>query len=186
VLEKTAAAEETAKNTQTYDDIYYPQVFFRLPGEKSFYAFYDIDSNGVSELIIGKTSDAGYENIYNIWGLNGKTPVRLFEGFEGWRDVCWILKNGIILNEGTGGADIKGFDFYQIMPDGYSVDFENGFEVESVYGSAPIITHTTQNNTKITPAEYEEIMNYYGIDPFPFVYADLETVKLNWKKVIDK
>lgn len=181
ILDKYHEAE--GSNFKEYDKNYVDGLeVFVNPDNKPYYALYDIDKNGVSELFIG----TGGGSIINIWALKDKKPIRLFSNGFGIRTRCWLLKNDIILKEGSGSAFIHGYDFYKMSENGYSVELENGFVREYVYNSdIPIITQTNAlGSQEITTDEFEEIMiSYTGITAFPFDYEQLDKIELEWNAI---
>jgi len=182
VLEKVREAEENAHENAYYDEIYFPQEVFWSSDAKAYYALYDIDNIGMPELFIGNGE------ISHIWALKGDEASRLFETGFGRRNRCWLLKNGMILNEGSSSASIHAYDFYKMSENGFSVDLENGFVREYPNGAGVQILTITQTNSEgskeITADEFEAIIkSYTGITAFPFDSDKLDTVNLDWKSV---
>ena len=90
------------------------------------YAFSDIDSNGVPELII--TSDdtsrgKGDGLIYDLYTYKNRKIIHLASSAERFR---FYLMDGKILGEGSSSADESYYDVYNISDDGtaLSLDFE--------------------------------------------------------------
>lgn len=94
------------------------------------YTFYDVDGNGIEELIIADTYTAGevwYYNILLMYTLYDDKPVLLIDGWS--RNSYYILDDGTIYNEGSSGAAYTDFGIYRISAAG------NGLEVIEFYYS---------------------------------------------------
>lgn len=87
------------------------------------YTFYDVDGNGIEELIIADTYTAGevwYYNILLMYTLYDDMPVWLINGWA--RNGYNILDDGTIYNEGSGGAAYTSFGIYRISEAGNSLE----------------------------------------------------------------
>lgn len=77
------------------------------------YLIEDIDGNGTDELIFGQNSepDSAYNGvIYDLFTISDGELVNVFSGGE--RDRYYFCENGMIANEGSGGASISGWAYY--------------------------------------------------------------------------
>ena len=85
------------------------------------YTFCDVDGNGIKELIIADTSDSkNWDNrILLMYTLYNNKPVRLIEGWG--RNRYYLLNDGTIYNEGSGGAPYTYVGTYRIAKDGISL-----------------------------------------------------------------
>ena len=88
------------------------------------YVLYDVDGNGVWELIIADTdSDPGSEiwdnRILSMYTLHDDNAVTVIDGWM--RNRYYILNDGTIYNEGSGGAAYTTFATYHIADDGLSL-----------------------------------------------------------------
>lgn len=74
--------------------------------ESEFGAFieYDIDGDGVGELLMGEQAEDGSYQIYDIFTFNRRNgeTIQLFSGGE--RDWCTLGGNGIIIENGSNSA----------------------------------------------------------------------------------
>ncbi|MBQ7972417.1 MAG: hypothetical protein IJ291_03070 [Lachnospiraceae bacterium] len=68
------------------------------------YAFYDINTDGINELIITKTPDAMYPDmrILDIYTIEDGSAVNLVSGYV--RNRYYLLDDNTLLNSGSGGA----------------------------------------------------------------------------------
>ena len=92
---------------------------------KTYYALYDIDGNGVKELLLKKKDNAGYEEILAyIFTLKDGKPISLF-GYEDSgvpREVPWSrVGSGEILINGLIDCYYADYKIYQIADNGYSL-----------------------------------------------------------------
>ena len=137
------------------------------------YAFYDIDKNGVTELIFVTGGQGAI--IYTL--VDGK-PVRLME-WGGYRD-CFdgINARGYMHGSGSSGADSGGEGFYKISEDGKSV-------VQVAYIDYLVIDENTVEFTVTTP-ELTMKMSKTELDIF-MKTVQAPDIKLDgWKTLTDQ
>lgn len=84
-----------------------------------YYALYDINGDGFEECLF--TSDPGiektdYPGYYDIWTNDGTEVHHVLAG--GYRSFQIITENGEILNGGSGGATMGGYDVYSFTSKG--------------------------------------------------------------------
>lgn len=89
-------------------------------GGEISYALYDIDANGISELVF-----FAYGSIIDMYSISNGEIVKLFpDCYFGERSTLYILNNGIVLNEGSNGADSSSMTKYYLLDDGDSVEIK--------------------------------------------------------------
>ena len=82
------------------------------------YTLFDVDQNGVYELIFSK--DKKY--IIDIYTLNGKKLVKLYENcYFGDRSRLHILYDGSLLSEGSNGASTSSYKVHKISGSGIAL-----------------------------------------------------------------
>ena len=84
-----------------------------------YYALYDINGDGSEECLF--TSDPGIEKAehpgyYDIWTNDGTEIHHVLAG--GYRSFQIITENGEIINGGSGGATMGGYDVYSFTSKG--------------------------------------------------------------------
>lgn len=87
------------------------------------YTFYDVDGNGIEELIImdtNKESDRGDNRILTMYSLLDGKPVLVIDGWA--RNRYYLLNDGTFYNEGSGGAAYTTFATYRMVEDGISIE----------------------------------------------------------------
>ncbi len=122
----------------------YPYIKMTLPSELcgAHYAYFDVDGNGVYELLIAaffRSGDGGWEYLYmaDIFTIHGDEPVRLFEGVE---DRGFWTRNRLdfsadgqsLVIAGSGGAAYSTYDFYRVADNGYQVVLTEGLTTYNV------------------------------------------------------
>ena len=86
------------------------------------YCFYDVDGNGIEELIIMDTdedSDRWDNRILLMYSLLDERPVPVIVGWA--RNRYYLLNDGTFYNEGSGGAAYTIFATYRMAEDGISI-----------------------------------------------------------------
>ena len=126
------------------------------------YTFYDVDGNGIEELIIADTYTVGgvwYYNILLMYTLYDDKPVWLINGWA--RNGYNILDDGTIYNEGSSGAAYTSFGIYRISEAG------NSLEVIDFYYSGYYGDHVNgwfYNTTGVQTYDDSEIIEFEDED----------------------
>lgn len=110
VLEKyRTALREKWDLQQCYDnDISLMISYFVDEPDRISAHMMDLDSNGVNELII---TDGMM--IYDMYTLKNGSPAKLLTGWE--RNAYRLCLNNVIYNQGSGGAALSLFNYYQLL-----------------------------------------------------------------------
>ena len=138
-------------------------------GVRLTYAFYDIDKNGIDELIVG--ASGSYAAIYS-YDKTSKQPVKIcfLDTIE--RGSLSIYDNGVLVTSGAGGAALHYYEFGKISTSGVDYELLECIEEEYVAeNEAPIYR---DNNTR-NELEYkglDEIMDKYISNS-----AEIENIK---------
>ncbi|MGL6201975.1 MAG: WG repeat-containing protein [Lachnospiraceae bacterium] len=141
-----------------------------------YYAFEDVDDNGMSELLIG-ASDATTNNrlYYDIFSTDGNKPIRIFEDMEfGYRTNFFIYSDGIIEINWSGSAFDNGYEFYSISTDGYTPELKESISMHGNHetpSESSKYYHDTDGVLEITETEYNQIYSSY---------EEKEEYKINW------
>ncbi|MBR4765922.1 MAG: hypothetical protein IK085_04065 [Clostridia bacterium] len=84
---------------------------------KTYYAYYDIDGNGVDELLVGEDGVIGVEGVspLYIYTIEDKTiKAQSFEGYyENFFSGSYVCKNGIVVDP-LGGLELSGNYYYRM------------------------------------------------------------------------
>ena len=84
------------------------------------YALYDVDGNGIEELIIADTGESVWDNrILLMYSLLDGKPVLVIDGWA--RNRYYLLNDGTFYYEGSGGAAYTTFANYRMAEGGHSL-----------------------------------------------------------------
>lgn len=157
------------RDSDAYDNSFGEHIGLEIRTHKQevYYAFYDIDGNGIKELIIaggenGVSSPAFSPWNYDLYSYDGTKVVPIFPEMEfGYRTNFSLYENGIIEVFYSGSAAESGVDFYKIAADGIGSELVDSFSVIAhLEGDEPVFTYF-QNGDEITEEEYHsKIQNY--------------------------
>ena len=145
-----------------------------------YYAFYDIDGNGIEELIIAGGEDSASGSglplrNYDLYTFDGSNVVHIFPEMDfGYRTNVSLYANGIIKVCYSGSAGESGVDFYRIDADGVSHKLVDSFaSAGSQEGDTAMFTYS-QNGTEITEEEYNTKIQSY---------ETALTTALDWRQI---
>lgn len=102
-----------------------------------YYDFYDIDSNGVKELLISSGSQETYF-ICDVYGIKDNKPYKLIDEYSlGERSQLYIYPDGEMILFGSGGAALNGIEIYRWNENGEPVSvetetYEGAFDLNAV------------------------------------------------------
>ena len=156
-----------------------------------WYSLYDIDKNGVDELIISDKND-GAGNIYDIFTYANGDIYSLhnelygsyssYGGSWGERSKISLYKNGVIGIYGSGGANVHEIDFYRIGTDGYSMIWNFGIETlyDKYYISSPFSDSSSKQ--EVNKELYEKGCEWYSSRCYP---ANDPDISPEWKSIED-
>ena len=124
-------------------------------GVKLTFAFYDVDKNGVNELIVGADNAIGA--IYSFDRVSNK-PVKIYFQETLERGNLLIYDNGVIFSEGSGGAALHYYEFGKIANDSISYEMIEAIEEEYVEGKEE---PTYKNSISRDVLEYHSLDEIY-------------------------
>ncbi len=130
LAEYEAAANLTTEELSNKHDslegtINYTMVFnTSMYGGTLAYTLYDIDKNGVNELILSNT-----QTVIDVYTQTDGSLIKLFEDcYFGDKVRLHILTDGSLLAEGASSAFSSQYEAYKLGADGYSLtETENGY-----------------------------------------------------------
>lgn len=144
---------------------------YQKEGVKLTYSFYDIDKNGIKELIVGASGAAGAIYTYNS---ESKKPEKIFYQDTLERGTLSIYDNGVILSEGSGGAALHVFEFGKISQDGTSYQLLENIEEEY---------KDENSNPEYRDGKTNQTLNYKNLDEIKSKYlSDSEVVTITDNK----
>lgn len=128
------------------------------------YMFYDVDGNGTEELIIADMLDddgGPWDNrILLMYSLAGGKPVLVIDGWS--RNRYYLLDDGTIYHEGSGGAAYSVFATFRMAEDGISLEvidyYSSGYYGDSEWGWFHSTTgETTEDERERIEFEDEDV-----------------------------
>ncbi len=85
-----------------------------LPQDKIGYAYYDINADGIDELLIGEIAEGNWKGvIYDIYTMVDREPQHVISG--GQRNRYYICDNSFVCREYSSGALESGVDVYNLV-----------------------------------------------------------------------
>ncbi|MCM1046327.1 MAG: hypothetical protein NC417_12530 [Candidatus Gastranaerophilales bacterium] len=151
----------------SYDliDVGVPEALIGRTAEEGLahigYTLYDVDKNGVEELIIADTGGGVWDNrILNMFTIQDDQAVAVLYGWS--RNRYYILNDGKIYYEGSGGAAYTTFATYRVGADGVSLETIDYYFTDYLDGAAYTagITswfHNTTGQGDVTKSEVMEL-----------------------------
>lgn len=135
-----------------------------------YYGFYDIDSDGIEELVIGL--DIGEEiKVMDIYAYDGSMARKLmYDETMAERSPTRIYEDGTIYKYGSGGALYGGAYFYRLSSQGYAAELYEEYDVDrEVYPDSPYFNaneHLTdeQFDSKIAALGSVVSVQWYNIE----------------------
>jgi len=110
-------------NNKTYADLITEwKTTNELEGYTAYYALYDIDGNGIKELILRKEND--YDDVIDyIYSIKDSKPINVF-GYSGNGEPIEVPSSrygsSVILNNGLIDSSAGDYSIYKIADDGYT------------------------------------------------------------------
>lgn len=140
---------------------------YKDAGAEVSFAQYDIDKNGIEELIVG--ANGAYGAIYAC-NIENNSVTKTFFQDTMERGNLFIYDNGIICSEGAGGAALHYYEFGKIGADGATYE-----KLESV-----LEEYTEGAETPVyKDAKTEEVLGYKSLDELMNKYvANAKKVEL--------
>lgn len=148
------------------------------------YTYYDIDKNGLDELVMFAVYDidSSKPTIIDIYTYdsNENKPVKVIDdGSLGYRAHADIYNNGIILLQGSSGADNGVVEITKILSDGHNVENKiYYYKYEDVNTLTFYESYENMNNKKdkLSYKSFEELENEYIKNASIVKFNDLKTI----------
>lgn len=127
------------------------------------YAYLDVNNDGIDELLIGEIADGDYKGtVYDIFTMVDRKPAHVVSGSA--RDRYYPLEYGMIINEGSGGADDSEWQTYDIEPNTTNLLPQLGVKMDG-YENADkpwFVNYAEPDNWEnITEEEFDEFMSRF-------------------------
>ncbi len=142
------------------------------------YAFFDVNNDGIDEFLVGEIIDGDAKGtVYDIYTMVERKPAHVISGSA--RDRYYALTHGLIVNEGSGGADLTEWQSYDIEPNTTNLMPQLGVKMDGYENKDDpwFVNYGTENEWKnITEEEFDEYKSrfeYVRFDFTPFSKADV-------------
>lgn len=122
------------------------------------YEYYDIDQNGVDELIVGASGAPGA--IYSFNKSENKVTKVFFQDTMERGDLS-IYDNGVIFSSGAGGAALHYYEFGKISKDDASYELLEKIEEEYETENEPPVYRDVETSKELIYKSYDEIVDKY-------------------------
>ena len=150
-----------------YENSFGPDIGqeIRLLERSVFYAFFDVDGNGIDELIIaadepeiGADSPEFSPLNYDLYTYSEGRVVHVFNDYEfGYRTNFELYGNGIIEVSYTSSAAEYGVEYYRIGENGVTPELINAFSCVGAIDNDGNVTFTYyEKQDEITETVYQE------------------------------
>lgn len=85
-----------------------------IPSSKVGYAYYDINADGIDELLIGEIAQGNWKGvIYDIYTMVDRKPKHVISGES--RNRYYVCNNSFVCREYSSGASESGVDVYNLV-----------------------------------------------------------------------
>ena len=141
-----------------------------------YYSYYDIDQNGVPELLLSMGNSEDIGEIVDVYGLSGSGAVCI-QGNDtlGDRSHLTIYDDGTLYREDSGGASYGEYIFYRLASNGYELE-----EIEKyTYDSDKMPVPFFNSRESLTDNEFYALFDNYK------VVSGMEWQKLEVEKIAD-
>ena len=138
------------------------------------YEFYDIDKNGIDELIIGASGAPGA--IYSYDEEDSKVVKVFFQDTMERGDLS-IFDNGTIVSSGAGGAALHYYEFGKISKEDSSYELLEKIEEEYEMENEKPTYRDTETSKVLSYKSYDEIADKYLKDANKVELKDYSIIK---------
>ena len=141
-----------------------------------YYALYDIDKNGIPELILGGAFNDDKPRLYDVFTYDKTEGINPFASLDynfGERTSLYLYANGILEVHWALGGTHHGMNFYKISSDGFNIELVEGVSIKPKdYEDG--YYHDENGETEISKMEFDTILQSY---------RDAGEIELNWVKM---
>ena len=114
VLEKHLTAINKKWDSTKLENENMSYMYNIIPQDKIGYAYYDINADGIEELLIGEIADGAWKGvIYDIYTMVNRKPKHVVSGGE--RNRYFVCDDSFVCNEYSSGAMESGVRVYNLV-----------------------------------------------------------------------
>ena len=131
---------------------------YSIDGVELTYEYYDIDGNGIDELIVGASGAPGA--IYSFNEKENEVTKIFFQDTMERGDLS-IYDNGVIVSSGAGGAALHYYEFGRISKEDASYELLEKIEEEYESEDEPPVYRDADTSKELNYKSYDEIAEKY-------------------------
>lgn len=176
---KTALVEKWDSSRLEKENMSY--MYNIVPKDKIGYAYYDINADGIDELVIGEIAKDNWKGvIYDIYTMVDRKPVHVVSG--GKRNRYYVCDDSFVCREYSSGALESGVDVYNLVENSVELFPQISFKYDGYENSKNpyFISYSDnkwENYTKKTFKERKKVFEKYE----RFDFLPLNSVKISDK-----
>ena len=129
VLEKhkTALIEKWDSSKLEKENMSY--MYNIIPNNKVGYAYYDINADGIDELVIGEIGEGNWKGVvYDIYTMVDRKPQHVISG--GQRNRYYVCDNSFVCREYSSGSAESGVDVYNLVENSTELFLQVSFKYD--------------------------------------------------------
>lgn len=114
ILQKHVAAVDEKWDSSKLEKENMSYMYNIVPKNKIGYVYYDVNADGIDELLIGEIADGNWKGvIYDIYTMVNRKPEHVISG--GSRDRYYVCDDSFVCNEYSSGAMESGLKVYNLV-----------------------------------------------------------------------
>ncbi len=160
-----------------------------IPKDKIGYAYFDVNADGIDELLIGEIADGNWKGvIYDIYTMVNRKPRHVISGGE--RNRYYVCDDSFVCNEYSSGAMESGVRVYNLVENSTELYPQVNFKYDEYENPKKpwFISYSDEKWENVTEEYYNErkktFEKYERFDFIPLINAIIPSTKKN--KISDK
>lgn len=152
---KTALVEKWNSSKLEKENMSY--MYNIIPQDKIGYAYYDINADGIDELVIGEIAEGNWKGvIYDIYTMVDRSPKHVISG--GQRNRYYICDGTFVCREYSSGALESGVDVYNLVENSIELFPQVSFKYDEYENSKNpyFISYSDEKWENYPPKEFQE------------------------------
>ena len=157
VLKKHLTAINEKWDSTKLEDENMSYMYNIIPENKIGYVYYDVNADGIDELLIGEIADGAWKGVvYDIYTMVNRKPKHVISG--GSRDRYYVCDNTFICNEYSSGAMESGVGVYNLVENTTELYPQVNFKYDGYANSNNpyFISYSDNKWENVTEEYYEE------------------------------
>ena len=128
-----------------------------IPQDKVGYIYYDVNADGIDELLIGEIAQEGWKGvIYDIYTMVDRKPKHVISG--GTRNRYYVCDDVFVCNEYSSGANESGVRVYNLVENSVELFPQIYFKYDGYENSKHpyFISYSDENWRNVSEADFNE------------------------------